>query len=201
MFDACSWAQSIITGALLPIYAATPVDIRICERGRDASTGLCARLGAPKPGELCEAVKGCAYIGSASGSGTSICFDMGKAFYDEAVERILTHPAPAVPEDSSRLGDAALLRALMLARKGGLGCPEDAEVMRLMWLAFGIVGFVDRGDTGRLIQRVRTVSQLTLRLGASRSVAERNTLFDLFGGAVGALARLLSFGMSYQEVE
>lgn len=199
MFDAYQFIKVEIAAALSPMHNAAPADIRICERGYEASMALRPGVDAGPSAPELSTIKSPYIRGITKGNG-SLCFSLSKAFYDEAVERINASKLVRAPEDSERFEDAALLRLMMLARKGGQGCPDDAELMRLMWLAFGIAGFCSAGEHRRLHQRVRTVSQLAIKLGAGRSIADRDALYGSMGAAAGATARLLALGMSFQEV-
>lgn len=196
LFDGYALIKKELAGALAPLGAVEPGDMRICERGYEVRA-VCRRLSI-SAGEARAVLEGCPYVGRVLDEGGCLLIGLSGAYYDMALGRVSEAPLPELPDDVGGIVPSALARSLTLCELPGESCPDDAEVRRLLWLAMGIPGFLD--DTKRLSVRLRTVSQLTLALGAGRSISERGALFHACGGVMGAVARLVFCGMNMEEI-
>lgn len=115
-------------------------------------------------------------------------------FTQEAYAAFMAHiiasiPRPPLPDPAQSEADYALARMLMLARKGGEGCPPDKRVREALWLALGIL---DASGARREAKRARA-ARLFIGLMRGRPPAGRLALTERMGQAADCAARLLAY--------
>lgn len=128
-------------------------------------------------------------------TGGHLCFVLTKRFYNAAVKRVIaSYPFPPLIPNPSGTAQYACDRMLMLARKGGSGCPDNPLARRALWLAFGIpeAAVCPR----RLRSRLNEAAEALLAFPRSVAPKMRPHLANESGEAADCAARLLWLGLN-----
>ena len=121
-----------------------------------------------------------------------LCFSLTDAFFDAAVRQLISDlPLPTLPDRIESRAEYALSRMLMLAKKGGEGCPKEARAM--VWSALGVLEKLN--DEKALKIRLMLAAEHALSFGADSPLRERMALYNKSGAAGACAVRCLSEGL------
>lgn len=162
--------------------------LRLGEDAQGWADALCARLDAfPR-------VFGAPLVARVYAAGGHVLFDLTKAFYDGALSHsIASLPLGTAPDEADPLF-YPYHRMRMLARQGGVGCPDNAAVQQALWLAWGIEDAL--GHPQRLSARRQEAAQALLSMFDELSPLQRHILCRQCAQVGEAAARLLCLSSS-----
>lgn len=198
MEDFHALARQALSGMLCRVARVGPGDICTRVRGAAASAPLrwrtdmepAAALELALGGEL-PAVLGAPLVETAFLRNGHVCFRFTKEAYGAMQAQIIASvPPPPLPDPGMDEPAYAVARMLMLARKGGRGCPVDPRAQEALWLALGIPGLAGRAREAQRLKAARAFTGLFW----GRPVKERQALAPALGETAACAARLLAYG-------
>ncbi len=197
MINPHGMVRQALCAQLKGVASLEAVDVCTDARNCQASVPLAWHTRMPAPEALRRALSGPAprlfgapLIQEAYLSGGHACFLFTEAAYGAIMAHIIAGTQiPPLPDPARGEADYAVARMLMLARKGGEGCPADKRTREALWLAMGIL---DAGGARREARRLRAARAFTGLL-RGRPPQERWQLAQALGPAADCAARLLSY--------